>query len=135
MMPVEKRIFERDRAARRRLAARVTPGLPVDGDPMELRHPIPELGGVMRTVVNNLLVEKNPFFDVVCARWSELFPSCAARPGRFQDGRLFLYVRSSGQVFSLRSRLPKIKKALALLPEAPARFSVHLEIHATAAFI
>ena len=75
-----------------------------------------------------LLVEKSPFFDQVCERWPTLFPDSVAKPGRWQDGRLFLYVRTSGQLFGMRPKLTKIKKALATLPTAPKRFSVHLEI-------
>jgi hypothetical protein len=58
-----------------------------------------------------------------------LFPDCVAKPGRWQDGRLFLYVRTSGQLFGMRTKLPKIKKTLATFPTAPKRFSVNLEIH------
>ena len=49
--------------------------------------------------------------------------------GESCDGRLFLYVRTSGQIFGMRPKLPKIKKTLAALPTAPKRFTVHLEIH------
>ena len=52
-----------------------------------------------------------------------------ANSGRYREGRLFLYVRTSGQVFSLRSKLPKVKKLLMTLPGAPKRFTVHLEVH------
>ena len=54
-----------------------------------------------------------------------------ARPGRYRDGRLFLYVGTSGLVFSLRPKLAKIKKRLLALPGAHAarRLSLHLEVH------
>ena len=93
----------RDRAARKRLADRVTPGLPVDGDPVETRVPAPTVGTLMDGI---------------------------------QDGHLFLYVRTAGQLFALRPKLPKIKKALLPLraadPNAPKRFTLHLEIHSGA---
>lgn len=127
---VERKLLVRDRALRRKLATRVTPGLPIDADAIELRRPIPQMGSTMTALLDELLVEKNPFFDAVCARWEELCPGIVARPGRFENGKLFLYVRSSGQVFGLRSKLTKIKKALAVLPDAPTKFTVHLEIHA-----
>ena len=73
------------------------------------------------------------FFDAVCAQWKTLFPDLPARPGRYQDGHLFIYVRTSGQLFALRPKLPKIKRALLPLraadPNAPKRFTLHLEIH------
>lgn len=123
----------RDRAARKRLEDRVTPDLPIDGDPMELRVPTVRVGSVFDGVLNDLLVEKSAFFDAVCTQWKTLFPDLPAYPGRYSDGHLFLYVRTSGQLFALRPKLPKIKTALlpicAATPDAPKRFSVHLEIH------
>ena len=126
----------RDRAARKRLADRVTPGLPVDGDPVETRVPAPTVGTLMDGILGDLLAEKSVFFDSVCAQWDTLFPDITARPGRYQDGHLFLYVRTAGQLFALRPKLPKIKKALLPLraadPNAPKRFTLHLEIHSGA---
>ena len=126
----------RDRAARKRLADRVTPGLPVDGDPVETRVPTPTVGTLMDGILGDLLAEKSVFFDSVCAQWDTLFPDIPARPGRYQDGRLFLYVRTAGRLFALRPKLPKIKKALLPLraadPNAPKRFTLHLEIHSGA---
>lgn len=126
----------RDRASRKRLAERVTPGLPVDGDPVETRVPAPTVGTLMDGILGDLLAEKSVFFDSVCAQWPTLFPDLPARPGRYQDGHLFLYVRTAGQLFALRPKLPKIKKALLPLrsadPNAPKRFTLHLEIHSGA---
>lgn len=126
---VEPNKLARDISARRRLASRATPGLPVDGDVVETRVPVPSMGRLVDGLLASLLIEKSPFFDEVCEKWTELFPGSAAKPGRWQDGRLFLYVRTSGQLFGTRTKLPKIKKALAALPTAPTRFSVSLEIH------
>lgn len=125
---VDRKKLARDVAARRRLESRATPGLPVDGDAVETRVPMPSMGKLMEGILASLLVEKSPFFDQVCEKWTELFPDCVAKPGRWQDGRLFLYVRTSGQLFGLRTKLPKIKKTLATLPTAPKRFTVGLEI-------
>ena len=123
----------RDRAARKRLEDHVSPDLPIDGDPMELRTPTVRVGSVFDGVLNDLLVEKSAFFDAVCAQWKTLFPDLPAYPGRYSDGHLFLYVRTSGQLFALRPKLPKIKAALlpicAATPDAPKRLFVHLEIH------
>lgn len=129
MGKVDPKKIARDVAARRRLAARATPGLPIDGDAVETRVPMPGIGKLMDDLLSSLLVEKSPFFDQVCEKWMELFPDCVAKPGRWQDGRLFLYVRTSGQLFGMRTKLPTIKRALAALPTAPKRFSVNLEIH------
>lgn len=124
------RRLARDRANRARLAARVTPGLPIDGDAPETRVAARPVGSILTHILDDLLVEANPFFDAVCEQWATLFPESPARPGRWQDGRLFLYVPSAGQLFALRTRLPAYKRALAALPAAPKRFTLHLEIHA-----
>ena len=129
MGKVDPKKLKRDIAARSRLAAHATPGLPIDGDVVETRVPMPNMGTLMDGLLATLLVEKSPFFDQVCERWPTLFPDSVAKPGRWQDGRLFLYVRTSGQLFGMRPKLTKIKKALAALPTAPRRFTVHLEIH------
>ena len=129
MGKVDPKKIARDVAARRRLASRATPGLPIDGDAVETRVPMPGIGKLMDDLLASLLVEKSPFFDQVCEKWMELFPDCVAKPGRWQDGRLFLYVRTSGQLFGMRTKLPKMKRLLAALPTAPKRFSVNLEIH------
>ena len=126
---VDREKLVRDVAARRRLESRATPGLPVDGDAVETRVPMQSMGNLMDGILAKLLVEKSPFFDEVCDKWTELFPDCIAKPGRWQDGRLFLYVRTSGQLFGMRTKLPKMKKLLATLPTAPKRFSLNLEIH------
>ena len=126
---VDREKLARDVAARRRLESRATPGLPVDGDAVEMRVPMPSMENLMDGLLTKLLVEKSPFFDEVCDKWTELFPDCIAKPGRWQDGRLFLYVRTSGQLFGMRTKLPKMKKLLATLPTAPKRFSLNLEIH------
>ena len=129
MGKVDPKKIARDVAARRRLESRATPGLPVDGDAVEMRVPMPGIGKLMDDLLASMLVEKSPFFDQVCEKWMELFPDCVAKPGRWQDGRLFLYVRTSGQLFGMRTKLPKMKKLLATLPTAPKRFSLNLEIH------
>lgn len=126
---VERKRLARDRALRRRFANQVTPGLPIDGDAPQFRVSMPKMGAVVDGLLAELLVEKSAFFDAVVAQWKTLCPDVPARPGRFQDGRLFLYVSSSSTLFTLRSKLPKIRKVLAALPDAPKRFTLHLEIH------
>jgi hypothetical protein len=86
---------------------------------------------------SDLTVERNAFFDSLADNWRRLFPDQPARPGRYQDGHLFIYVRTSGQLFALRPKLPKIKKAILPLragdPNAPKRLTLHLEIHSNLA--
>ena len=128
---LERKRLARDGALRRRLADHLVPGLPVDADACELRVPEVMVGSVLGTLVDELTTVKEPFFDMVCERWKDVCPDVPARPGRYRDGRLFLYVGTSGLVFSLRPKLAKIKKRLLALPGAPAarRLSLHLEVH------
>lgn len=120
----------RDRRLRSKMDAELTPGLPIDGDAPSGRVKVRTAGSLMQQIVDGLLVEKSPFFDEICAKWNEMFPDSIARPGRFQNGRVFLYVRTSGQLFALRSSLREFRRKLSALASAPKRFSVHLEIHA-----
>ena len=128
-MAFEKKRLARDRAARRRLEDRLIPGLPVDADAVEMRIKMPRMGMMLDSLVTELTEVHEPFYDTVCDNWARLGPDFPAKPGRYREGRLFLYVRTSGQVFSLRSKLPKVKKLLMTLPGAPRRFTVHLEVH------
>lgn len=79
-------------------------------------------------VAKDLAVERNDFFDSLADRWPALFPNCPARPGRYEDGKIILYVRSAPALFSFRPRLPAVKRALAALPGAPGRLVLILEI-------
>lgn len=120
----------RERKAQNRLDSNCIPGLPVDGDPRELRTPISAFGGVVQEVLAELTVERSPFFETVRAQWKALFPDLPAAPGRLEGGKLFLYVRTSGRLFALRPKLTQIKRVLAQLPGAPKKFTLHLEIRA-----
>lgn len=68
------------------------------------------------------------FFDTLKDRWPDLFPGCAARPGRHDGDLLVLYVRSAPALFSMRPKLPAMKRALAALPDAPKKLRLLLEI-------
>ncbi|MGN0854360.1 MAG: hypothetical protein ACI4R9_02435 [Kiritimatiellia bacterium] len=78
----------------------------------------------------DLLTEKNPFFDTLVDRWPSLFPDLPARPGRYEAGKIFLYVRNAPTNFALRAKLPMIRRTLARQPGAPKKIDLRLEIHA-----
>ena len=78
----------------------------------------------------DLTTVHEPFFDSLADRWPRLFPNLPARPGRYDDGKIFLYVKNAPTNFALRPKLPAIKRALAALPGAPKRLDLRLEIHA-----
>ena len=132
--PYRKR-RERAVAAREKRMGAVDFSLPVDGDLPGCRTPIRKAGDLLDAIVADLARDRSPFFDEACARWSELFPDVAAKPGKWvagstpkSPGKLFLHVRSAAASFAIRRKLPAMRKKLAGLPTAPQRFSVHVEI-------
>lgn len=96
----------------------------------------PEKRGRFKTVssafdaaFNDLTAERNQFFNALADNWKMLFPALPARPGRYEDGKVFIYVRNSSVAFVVRPQLRKITAALAKLPGAPKKLEVKLEVH------
>ncbi len=71
---------------------------------------------------------RSEFFDSIADRWSALFPGFSARPGRYEDGKLVLYVKSAPHLFALNPRLPAVRKKLMSLEGAPKKLKLILEI-------
>lgn len=84
----------------------------------------------LSAALKDLLTEKNVFFDSLADKWPTLFPNLPIRPGRYEGGIIFLYVRSAPQLFAMRPKLRMIKQKLAALPGAPSKLEVKLEAHA-----
>lgn len=128
----------RERAAARREAkmGAVNFALPVDGDLPTYRTPTVKAGDLLDSLVADLTRDRSPFFEEVRARWSELFPDLAAKPGKWVSagdalgGKLFLFVRSAAATFAVRPKLKAVKARLAGLASAPKRFSVHVQVNA-----
>ena len=98
-----------------------------------------DLRGRHRTVetafdaaLKDLLTERDSFFDSLVDRWRALFPTVPARPGRYEDGKIFVYVKNAPTLFLMRPKLKSIAAKLAALPGAPKRIDLRLEIHAPA---
>lgn len=87
--------------------------------------------GALDAALKDLTTEKNDFFDSLADRWAALFPDIQARPGRYEGGKIVLYVRSAPALFSVRPKMRRVKAKLAELPGAPAKIDLRLEIHAT----
>jgi len=116
-----------------RLNRIVSPDLPIDGDAVEARRPTAVVGGlldaVLDSVARDLYRDEARFFDRLREQWAELFPGCPARPGRWQEGKLVLYVATAGQSFALRPKLPTMKRRILALDGAPkGRFALLVEI-------
>ena len=132
--PYRKRREKAARIREQRMGA-VDFSLPVDGDVPYYRTPGTRTGDLVDSIVDDLVRDRSPFFDEVVQRWNQMFPDLAARPGKWvagassrTGGKLFLNVRSAPALFAMRARLPAIRKKLADLASAPAKFSLHLEI-------
>ena len=95
----------------------------------EKRRKILAVGDTVDSALQALLTERSTFFDEVCARWDEMFPDLPVRPGEWRDGRLVLFVDTSGLLFAMRPRLAAIKRELSKIEGAPKRLSVILQIH------
>ena len=77
----------------------------------------------------DLTTEKNAFFDSLCDNWKTIYPDLPAKPGRYEDGKIFIYVKNAPTSFLVRPRLGTITARLAQLPGAPKKINLRLEIH------
>lgn len=87
-----------------------------------------DFNSALEAAAKGMLVQRNPFFDSLADRWPSLFPDLAARPGRYEDGKIFLYVKSAPANYAMRAKLPQIRRVLAALEGAPAKIDLRLEI-------
>ena len=87
------------------------------------------IASAFEAAFRDLTTERNAFFDSLADRWQELFPDLPARPGRYEDGKIFIYVRNAPTAFLVRPRLRAIAAKLAALPGAPKRIDLRLEQH------
>lgn len=73
--------------------------------------------------------ERNEFYDSLVDNWRALFPDVPARPGRYENGRIYIYVRNAPTSYVVRPKLRAIAAKLAALPGAPKKIDLRLEIH------
>ena len=69
------------------------------------------------------------FFDSLVDNWKMLFPNVPARPGRFENGRIYVYVRNAPTSYVVRPKLREMAARLSALPGAPRKIDLRLEIH------
>lgn len=88
------------------------------------------IASAFQAAYNDLSANHNAFFDSLVDNWRRLFPSMtAARPGRFENGRIYIYVRNSAAAFAVRPKLRQIAERLATIPGAPSKIDLRLEQH------
>ena len=92
------------------------PGLPIDADPPETRHDAEPIAAAIDSALLRLNLRISPWLEELTAAWPRLVPpevAAVARPGKWEDGILYLYVSSSIALFELRRhRLARIETAV-----------------------
>ncbi len=131
--PYEKKRLAAVAARQKRLMKVVSADLPIDGDPAETRKAVETVGGLAAAAIESLqrdlYREETLFIDRLRDRWDEMFPGCPAKPGRWQAGKLVLYVATAGQSFAMRPKLPAMKRKIMAVEGAPkGRFALLVEI-------
>lgn len=96
-------------------------------DPRQ-RHRHKTFDSAAKAALDSLLTSRHPFIDSLADAWPSLFPGLPARPGRFEDGKIFLYVPNAPLLFSVRPKLNEIRRRLLALPDAPKKIELRLEI-------
>ena len=97
----------------------------------EKRHRYSTFASAATAAIAELTVVHDPFVESLTAQWAQLFPGLPAKPGRFENGRLYLYVRTAALNFAVRPKLAAIRRTIAALPGAPKKLDVRLEIHSS----
>lgn len=85
----------------------------------------------LEAAFRDLTTEHNDFFNSIADEWKRLFPNMPARPGRYEDGKIVLYVKNPPTLYMMRMKLGVIRKALAALPGAPRVINLRLEVHSS----
>ena len=94
----------------------VIPGLPIDADPPETRMEPEPLAALIEQTLKRLKINESPWLNDLNRAWPTLVPpevARVARPGKCDDGILFVYVTSSVKLFELRrTHLRRIEEAV-----------------------
>lgn len=104
----------------RRLFEHAIPGLPIDADPRETRQEPEPFSALVEKTLKRLNIQESPWLDELAQAWPSLVPpevSGVSRPGKWDNGILYIYVNSSPKLFELR------RTALKRIEEAVRRFA------------
>ena len=115
---------------------RVIPGLPIDPDLPELRQDPEPFAQLIERTLKHLNIDESPWLDDLNRAWPTLLPpevTQSARPGKFADGILYIYVTSSVKLFELRrTRLRDIERIVRAFPGGDRVRHVRLMVNAVA---
>ncbi len=94
----------------------IIPGLPIDADPPELYHDPETMQNMIETTMKKLNIEIHDWIQDLHAAWSDILPpeiTTKTQPGKYENNILFVYVRSSVELFDLRrTKLKTIESAV-----------------------
>lgn len=97
-------------------------------DPLS-RHRHKTFEGAAKAALDSMLSTRHPFIETLADAWPSMFQNLPLRPGRFEDGKIFLYVPNAPLLFSMRPKLREIRQRILALPNAPKKIDLRLEIH------
>ncbi|MBP5321080.1 MAG: DUF721 domain-containing protein [Kiritimatiellae bacterium] len=99
-----------------RLFDAITPGLPIDTDPAEIRTEAQRIAQPIEDLLKKLKITASPWIDDLAEAWPALLPEAVTRhtvPGKWDNGILYVYVSSSMHLFEIRrSYLKTIEEAV-----------------------
>lgn len=117
--PQRRQLTPRDIARNRgvsRLFSNIIPGLPIDADPPETRQEPEPFSALIEKTLKALKIDDSPWLDELAGAWTRIMPPevvKSARPGKWDNGTLYVYVDSSPHLFELRrTHLKRIEAAV-----------------------
>lgn len=114
-----RELTERDKrhnSGVRQLLNNVIPGLPIDHDPPETRQAAEPIAAAVEKVLARFKINETPWLSRLTAAWPDLVPpqvAKVARPGKWENNTLYIYVDSSPHLFEIRrEHFKNIEKAV-----------------------
>ena len=109
------RDLERNRGAEK-LFSHAIHGLPIDADPPETRQAPESFSAAIEKTLKRLKINASPWLDELTQAWPQLVsPNVAkvTRPGKWDNGILYIFVTSSMHLFEIRrTQLKRIEQAV-----------------------
>ncbi len=100
----------------RKLFDHIVPGLPIDADPPETRREAEPFAAIIEKTLKRLKIADSPWLEELTQAWPRLVaPEVArvSRPGKWDNGILYVYVTSSPHLFEIRRHhLKRIEQAV-----------------------
>jgi len=117
--PVRRQLTSRDleyNCKVKTLFDNIVPGLPIDADPPETRRNAEPFSAIIEKTLKRLNIAASPWLDELTQAWPKLVPPEVAkvtRPGKWDNGILYVYVTSSPHLFEIRrTQLKRIEQAV-----------------------